>query len=70
MNPEAAAEIRAAIVPALTTAAFKEEALKMLSFVPEPVGYERAEQILESTADVSPEVLELIKAHIESNSQY
>ena len=70
MNPAAAAEIRAAIVPALTTDAFKEEALKMLSFVPEPVGYERAEQILESTADVSPEVLELIKAHIESNSQY
>jgi hypothetical protein len=70
MNPDAAAEIRAAIVPAFSTDAFREEALKLLSFVPGPVGYERAAQILASTANVSPEVLELIKAHIESNSQY
>lgn len=70
MNPEALAAIRAAIVPAFTAAEFKEEAMQMLSFVPDPVGYERAAAILASTADVSPEVLELIKAHIETNSQY
>ena len=70
MNQAAAAEIRAALKDAFVTASFQQEALKMLSFVPQPVDHERATDILKSTADVSAEVLQLLRDHIESNSQY
>lgn len=70
MNQEAAAELRAALMKAFITDEFKQEAMKTLSFVPTPVGYERTREILRSTADVSPEVLKLIREHIENNSQY
>ena len=70
MNKDAASEISAALMAGLTTDEFKAEASKMLSFVPVPVDHVRTGRILSSTADVSPEVLEFIKAHIASNSQY
>jgi tripartite-type tricarboxylate transporter receptor subunit TctC len=70
MNEVAAAELRAALATAFTSEEFEAEAQQMLSFVPGPVGYERAEGILRSTADVSPGVLQFIREHIESNSQY
>ncbi len=70
MNEAAADELRAALATAFTSEEFKTEAQQMLSFVPDPVGYERAEEILRSTADVSPDTLQLIREHIESNSQY
>jgi tripartite-type tricarboxylate transporter receptor subunit TctC len=70
MDQAAAAAIRDATARAFTTAEFRDEAQRILNFVPTPVGYERAASILQSTALVEPEVLELIKAHIASNSQY
>ncbi len=70
MNQDAATELRAAMMNAFTTDNFKQEAQKMLSFVPDPVAHERVAKILQSTTDVSPEVLKLIRGHIESNSQY
>jgi tripartite-type tricarboxylate transporter receptor subunit TctC len=70
MNTDAAAAIREAAMTAFSTEAFRNEAMQRLSFVPDPVGYERAGEILRSTADVSPAVLELIKEHIARNSQY
>lgn len=70
MNMDAASEISAALLAGFTTDEFKAEASKLLSFVPGPVDNARAGRILSSTADVSPEVLEFIKAHIASNSQY
>jgi len=70
MNTEAVDTIRVALASAFSTEAYRQDAEKILSFVPDPVGYERATQILQSTAAVSPEELELIKAHIASNSQY
>ena len=70
MNSEAASLISAAIMSGFTTEVFKTEARKILSFVPVPVDGERAGRILSSTADVSPAVLDFIKAHIASNSEY
>ena len=70
MNENAVVTIREALTHAFTTDAYRREAQQMLSFVPDPVGYERAGQILQSTATVTPEVLELIKAHIARDSQY
>lgn len=70
MDPKAAATFRDGIQKAMASAAFHEEALQILSYVPGPVGYERQAKILAATASVSPEVLEYIRAHIEKNSRY
>ena len=70
MDPEAAATLRVGIEKAMTSAAFREEALQILSYVPGAVGYVRQGTILGATANVSPEVREYIRAHIEKNSRY
>ena len=70
MNHEAAAAIRAGIMRAFTTDAYRQHAQRLLSFVPDPIGHQRASQILQSTVKVKPEVAELIKANIARNSQY
>ncbi len=70
MHPAAAETFRAGIENAMASAAFREEAQHILSYVPQPVDYERQAEILGATADVSPQVLEFIKAHIEKNSRY
>ena len=70
MNAEAVDTIRAALTRAFATEDYRQDAQTILSFVPDAVGYERAARILQSTAAVSPEELELIKTHIASNSQY
>jgi tripartite-type tricarboxylate transporter receptor subunit TctC len=70
MDPAAADTFRAGLEEAMTSAAYREEAQHILSYVPEPVGFERQAKILGATASVSPEVLEYIKAHIEKNSRY
>ena len=70
MNEDAAATMRAALADAFTTDEYREDAERILSFVPGPVGHERASQILRSTADVAPETLQLIKAHVDRNSGY
>ena len=70
MDPAAAASFRAGLEKAMASSAFREEAQHILSYVPGPVGYERQAEILGATANVAPEVLEYIKAHIEKNSRY
>ena len=70
MDPAAAGTFRAGLEEAMASAAFREEAQRILSYVPGPVGYERQAQILGATSRVSPEVLAYIKAHIEKNSRY
>ncbi len=57
-----------AIMRAFTIDAYRQDAQRILSFVPEPVGYQRAGQILRSTVMVRPVVLEPIKANIASAS--
>jgi len=70
MDPAAAETFRAGLEKAMTSPAFREEAQHILSYVPGPVSPERQADILGATADVTPEVLEYIKAHIEKNSRY
>jgi len=70
MDPAAAASFRAGLEKAMASPEFRKEALHILSYVPGPVGHERQAKILGATADVAPEVLEYIKAHIEKNSRY
>ncbi len=64
MNEEAIAAIRKAFMPAFTNDAFKEDAKKVLTYVPRPVGHERAEQILGATANISSDDLDFIKAKV------
>jgi len=70
MDPAAAETFRAGLENAMASPAFREEAQHILSYVPGFVGYERQAKILGATAEVTPEVLEYIKAHIEKNSRY
>jgi tripartite-type tricarboxylate transporter receptor subunit TctC len=70
MDPAAAKTFRAGLEKAMASAAFRDEAQHILSYVPGHVGYERQAEILGATANVTPEVLEYIKAHIEKNSRY
>ncbi|MFQ6005844.1 MAG: hypothetical protein ACE5OQ_10095 [Woeseia sp.] len=70
MDPAAANTFRVGLREAMISEAFRDEAQQILSYVPEPVGYERQAEILGATSTVSPEVLEYIRAHIEKNSRY
>ena len=70
MDSAAADTFRAGLQKAMASAEFREEAKRILSYVPGPVGFERQAEILGATSHVSPEVLEYIKAHIEKNSRY
>jgi len=70
MDPAAAETFRAGLEKAMASPAFREEAQHILSYVPGFVGHERQAKILGATAEVTPEVLEYIKAHIEKNSSY
>ncbi len=70
MDPAAAATFRTGLEKAMASDAFREDAQHILSYVPEPVGYERQAEILGATDNVTPQVLEFIKAHIEKNSRY
>jgi hypothetical protein len=70
MDPAAAETFRVGLEKAMASVAFREEAQHILSYVPGPVSYARQAEILGATANVSPEVLEFIKAHIEKNSRY
>ena len=70
MNPEAVRTFRDVIGPAMLTEAFKEEAARILSYVPDAVGAERAAQILDATADVTPIVQSFIEEQIARNNGY
>jgi hypothetical protein len=70
MDPAAAATFRAGLELAMDSAAFREDAQQILSYVPKHVGFERQAEILGATANVSPEVLDHIRAHIAKNSGY
>jgi hypothetical protein len=57
MNEEAAGIIRDAMVEALNSEAFIEEATTLLTYAPKPVGYERSASILAATQTVSPDTI-------------
>ena len=70
MDPRAVEEFRAVIGPTLATEAFREEAVRILSYVPDHVDADRAAAILDATADVTPEVQAYIEAQIARNNGY
>ena len=70
MDPDAVRTFRAVIGPAMLTEEFKEEATRILSYVPDAVDAERATQILDATADVTPAVQSFIEAQIARNNGY
>ena len=70
MDPRAIEEFRAVIGPTLASEAFREEAVRILSYVPDHVDAERATGILDATADVTPEVQAYIEAQIARNNGY
>ena len=70
MHAAATETFRDGLEKAMASSAFRDEALRILSYAPEPVDYERQARILAATGRVTPEVLEYIKAHIEKNSRY
>ena len=70
MDAAAADTLRAGLQAAMTSEAFREEALQILSYAPEHVSYERQTDILDATDRVTPEVIEYIRGHIEKNSGY
>jgi len=70
MDAAATETFRDGLEKAMASSAFRDEALRILSYVPESVDHERQSEILAATGRVTPEVLEHIKAHIEKNSRY
>ena len=70
MDPGAVEEFRAALAPTLSTEAFREEAVRILSYVPDHVDADRATGILDATADVTPEIQAYIEAQIARNNGY
>ena len=70
MDPAAAETMRAGIAKAMASEEFRQEATKILSYVPGAVGHERQAEILGATSTVTPEVIEYIEAHIAKNSRY
>ena len=70
MDPQAIEEFRAVLGPALATEAFSEEAMRILSYVPDHVDAQRATAILGATAEVTPEVQAYIEAQIARNNGY
>ncbi len=70
MNPEAVETFRNVLAPMMESAAFIEEAIRILSYAPEVVEHERAVNILAATGDVTPEVQAYIEAQIARNNDY
>jgi len=70
MDTDAADTFRAGVEKTMASAAFREEAQQILSYIPEFVGHERQAEILGATDSVNPEVLAYIRAHIEKNGRY
>jgi tripartite-type tricarboxylate transporter receptor subunit TctC len=70
MDAAATENFRAGLEQAMAAASFAEEAEQQLSYVPGFVPYTRQTEILGATSNVSPEVLEYIKAIIAKNSGY
>ena len=63
-------EFRAVLSPTLATEAFRDEAMRILSYVPDHVDAQRATDILDATADVTPEIQAYIEAQIARNNAY
>ena len=69
MNKAAAAAFRKAFVPALSTDAYKKEAVKVLTYAPEPHEWQKTANVLASTKDVPASVVKYLKSYIAKHSK-
>ncbi len=69
MNKAAAAAFRKAFVPALSTDAYKKEAVKVLTYAPEPHEWQKTANVLASTKDVPTSVVKYLKSYIAKHSK-
>lgn len=69
MNKEAAAAFRKAFMPALSSAAYKAESKKRLTYSPEPHTWQSTEKVLAATKNVSPAVTAYLKSYIAKHSR-
>jgi len=70
MDAAAAETFRTGLEIAMATAEYAQEGQQILSYTPEHVNYQRQAEILGATQNVTPEVLEYIKGHIQRLSGY
>ena len=70
MNPEAVETFRNVLTPMMESAAFIEEATRILSYAPEAVEHERATDILAATGEVPQDVQDYIRDQIARNNAY
>ena len=70
MDPRATESFRKALEATMNSEAYKKDARRIHSYVPEAVSHVRQAKIFAATGLVTPEVLEYIKAHIEKNAGY
>ena len=68
MNKQAAKIVREAIMKGLTSDDFRKDAQKILTFVPHPLSYERAESIMVAEKNLSPEIEKRIATFVKVNS--
>ena len=64
MNKKAIAAIRNAYIPAFTGDAFKKDAKKVLTYVPQPVGHMRAQKVIAGISNMSADNVAFIKAKV------
>ncbi|MEE9567476.1 MAG: hypothetical protein V3W17_08270 [Desulfobacteria bacterium] len=69
MNEEAAAAFRKAFMPALTSEAYSKEAVKVLTYAPQPYEWQYTEKVLASTKDVPTSTVSYLKAYIAKHSK-
>ncbi len=69
MNKEAAAAFRKAFVPALSTDAYKKEAVKVLTYAPEPHEWRKTAKVIAATKHVPARVVKYLKTYIAKHSK-
>ena len=69
MNEEAATAFRAAFMPAMTSAAYKADAMKTVKYVPAPADYKRATEVLSANQETPPEVVEFFKSYVAKHTK-
>jgi tripartite-type tricarboxylate transporter receptor subunit TctC len=69
MNKDAAAAFRKAFIPAMTSTAYKADALKTTKYVPTGIHHKRASEVLSANKATPPEVVKFFKSYIAKHAK-
>ena len=69
MNTEAATAFRKGFMPAMTSAAYKADAIKTVKYVPAPADHVRATEVLAANQATPPEIVEFLKSYVAKHSK-